>query len=111
MPHTTEHLKDHKWKKGESGNPGGRPRSRSKLRALLLKHQDEIGTQLLALIAAGDRAAIIWAAECLGCKPLEKDQDLSDLLGEEGANELPNMTADELLAALRLAARAKGDAH
>lgn len=62
-----EHLKQHQWKPGESGNPSGRPKGRGlvdRLKAILEEDDAKVAD---ALIRAGVKAALkgdyrFWAA-------------------------------------------------
>lgn len=61
------------FKKGQSGNPAGKPRGakdkRTELRELLRPHQSEIVTKVVDLAKAGDTTAIRLVLERI-CPPL-----------------------------------------
>ena len=56
-PSRADHLKPYRWKKGQSGNPEGRPTGSisivERLKAYLRRHPEEIEAIVLALVKEG----------------------------------------------------------
>jgi hypothetical protein len=50
-----------RWKKGESGNPGGKPRDAKALRQALMQDGPEVHAALMALVRDGNPQAVIYA--------------------------------------------------
>lgn len=87
------------WKKGQSGNPGGRPKKKLIDRALeeLLLENDsekarELAQRVLQLALAGDVLAIKFIAERTEGRAMQK----VEISGELNAGELRQMSDTEL---------------
>ena len=78
----------HAWKPGQSGNPGGRPKTHAELRALLLDHAPD-AIRKLAEIMAGDsvkeaRMAAEGIIDRAGLKGYSVEPDSHAFVGADG---------------------------
>lgn len=63
------------WPKGVSGNPGGRPKTVQRLKALLEPHLDEIAAKVIEQAKAGDLPALKEYLDRLVGKPTVGEPD------------------------------------
>lgn len=68
-PNRAAHLEQYKWKKGQSGNPDGRPTGSislvEQLKVYLRRHPDDVEAIVAALIKAGKLGNIVATKEML----------------------------------------------
>lgn len=68
-PRRAEHLEQYRWKKGQSGNPDGRPTGSislvEQLKAYLRRHPEDIQAIVLALIQQGKIGNMVATKEML----------------------------------------------
>lgn len=76
-----------RWKPGQSGNPGGRPRRIGQVRALLEHKREELVTKAIELALAGDVAALRLCMERLA-PPLRPTTEPVEIPGLAQASTL-----------------------
>lgn len=97
-----------KFKQGESGNPGGRPKGvrdkRTELRALLEPHAEKLVNKVVAMALKGDAAALRLCLERLvpALKTQERPLSLpapksTDTLADRGEQAIAALLAGHLL--------------
>src|SRR5215470_1879744 len=87
-------MRGRQFKKGESGNPGGRPRVIAELRALARAHAPDAIKELarLAIKAKSESARVAAIRELLD----RGYGKVAQMLAAENEDDLSNKTADEL---------------
>lgn len=76
-----------RWKPGQSGNPGGRPRRIGQVRALLEPRREELVNQAIELALGGDVAALRLCLERLS-PPLRPTTEPVEIPGLADASTL-----------------------
>lgn len=75
----------HRWKKGETGNPGGRPKETVEVRALARQHMAEAITTLVTIMRKGDSDKVrAMAANFLLDRAVGKPPQALEIGGEGG---------------------------
>ena len=75
IPAASPRTGDGRFQKGESGNPGGRPRHHELDRLLELKLADvDLADELIKLVKKGDLAAIKYCYDRLAGQPVQRHE-------------------------------------
>ena len=86
----------HRWKPGQSGNPGGRPKTVAEIRELLKSHAPMAVARLVELAGSKNEAVAERAASAIldraGIRPIAAEGDKIEVVGEGGA-ALARLTA------------------
>ena len=73
------------WGKGQSGNPGGRPKALKELRELAQSHAADVVKRLYEIAMTGDPAPAVAACKELLDRGFGKSPQALEVTGAEGA--------------------------